>query len=336
MNLTDEQERLLSWLHTPMPTEPVLVELEDRTLPAVKFALEHGIFAVYVMECRQCPTLEDTMSFAGLYDPKAMLLYTNSASPVLAKLPFASGQSLLTTFLEAASETFEAALRHIETNPRELGSDSEEVWTQFLATYTSTVHEAYIEGRTVGDVLHIYMGTFIEEMAPAWSRDLAAAFLGSEKAVIGDFLASLPDPVYVLGACIWSMLQSYWDHISENSAHPAHRLREIAGACEATDYEFVQVDLVNAKDGVSNSIALPKQFLPDGAFGAFDTRAWPERVREQLKATFPDTFGCFHVSAIKRARELFTGKVLFEAQPFVTVWDNALDDSSRDSQTAES
>ena len=327
MHFTDEQEQLLSWLSAPDPTEPVLVELGGRTLPAVKFALEHGIFALYVMECIEGLTLEDSMTFAGLYDPKAVLLYTDGASPILSDLPFASSEDLRDTFLDAAACAFEAVAEQTEADPARLGDETAEVWDVFLRTFPETLHATYVEGGSAQDVLRLYTKTLVEDLLPPWTRDLAASFLGDEDSMTAEFLKTVPQGTFALGACVCRSLRAYWRHIAEHRRHPAHRLREIAGACEASRYEFVQIDLVNERDGCSNSIAFPKRFLPNGSFGAFDTRSWPETVREQLKATFPESYGCFHVSDIRRARELFTGRVLFEAPPLHDVcrsaWDTA-------------
>lgn len=327
LRYSKEEERVLAWLHSPQPTEPVLIELKGKTLPAVKFALDDGIFALYVMECGGSSTqLEDTMSFAGLYDPKTLRLYTSGAQTVLSDaLPFAVPESQKNAFLESAVEAFLTAVREMEGSPDVLDGACREMWDLFKRTYAAVVHEAYVSGGSVRDIFSMYTMPFLEELAPEWTREFAAAYLGNENRVACEFLDSLEDKVFQLGACMWNWLEGYWKHVMRHKQHPAHRLHEIALACDATNEEFVQLDLANPKDQTTGSVAVPKCCLPDGGFGAFDTRTWPDAVRSELKAIYPESFGCFHVSDIMSVRELFSGRLLYKASPSTQVCENAWD-----------
>lgn len=314
LRLSDEEERLLTWLHSPTPTEPVLVELGDRVLPAVKLSVDNGIFALYVMDCDDGPSLESSMVFAGLYDPKALTLYVDQASSVLADLPFASSENLQNAFMEAATFAFECVAEQMESAPDLLRGMSRDVWDVFRRAYPTVLHEAFVYGGTPQDVIHIYTDALVSELAPDWSRDLAAAYLADEQTLISKFLQeSVPDEAYALGACACNSVYGYWNHLEEHEQHPAHRLRTIAAACKTAIGEFVHFDLINHKTNRVATIVMPKFYFADGAYGAFDTRRWPGAVRDCLKGLFPDSFGCFHVSDILRARDVSTGQLLYEA-----------------------
>lgn len=313
LRLTDEEERFLIWLHSPNPTEPVLAELDGRVLPAVKFSVDDGIFALYVMDCMSSPSLESDMVFAGLYDPKALTLYVDGASSVLADLPFASAENLRDCFLESAEFALECVAAHMESAPELLRGMSKDIWDVFQRAYPSVLHEVFIYGGTPRDVLHIYADALVQDLAPDWNKDMAAAFLGDEHAFITRYLdESVPDEAYVLCACARTSICRYWQQLEDQPLHPAHQLRAIADACRDTKGEFVQFDLMNGTSGARGSIIMPKFYFADGSFGAFDTRRWPERVREALKDLFPDSFGCFHVSDVCAVREVFTGRLLYD------------------------
>lgn len=325
LRLTDDEERFLTWLHAPNPTEPVLVEFDDKTIPAVKFSVDNGIFALYVMDGLGSPSLENEMVFAGLYDPKALTLYVDGAAGTLANLPFASTESLEEAFLDAATEAFEDMVSEMDVAPDMLEGMACDVWDVFRRAYPSVVHEAYVFGGEPEDVLEVYTGSLIRELSPAWNKDLAAAFLGDEEAVIARFLQEdVPEEAFVLGACACSSLMSYWEHIEEHERHPANRLRVLASACEHCKSEFVQMDLWRRDTGHMTTIIFPKCYFADGAYGAFDTRRWPDSVREVLMIQYPETYGCFHVTDIWAVRELFTGKPLYQVpQESALVYENA-------------
>lgn len=331
LRLTEEEERFLMWLHAPNPTEPVLVELDERVLPAVKFSVDDGIFALYVLDCADSPSLENDMVFAGLYDPKALTLYVDGASDILADLPFASPESLLDCFLDAAGCAFECVIEGMESAPELLRGMSKEIWDVFSRAYPTVLHEAFIYGGCAQDVVRIYTDTLMSELAPDWSKDMAAAFLGNGESLVTRFLQeSVPDEAYALGACASTSVFSYWQHLEEHKRHPAHRLRAIAEACQVTRGEFVQFDLRSSDTGRTGSIIMPKFYFADGSYGAFDTRRWPAQVRQTLKELFPHSYGCFHVSDICAVREIFSGQLLYDCtstdeQVCLNAWE-ALDD----------